>query len=92
MIKEISAAELEQSCRKCVRVTVSDIKALTRVLDAMQLEYSIADDTTADIFAKISVTKLVNALNAEHCEVFSMQERDESLESYFMNLVGGDRT
>ncbi len=91
MVKEISAVELEQSCRKCVRVTVSDIKAFTRVLDAMQLEYSILDDATADIFAKISVTKLVNALNVEHCEVFSMQERDESLESYFMNLVGGDK-
>lgn len=92
IVKEISATELEQSCRKCVRVTVSDIKALARVLDAMQLEYSILDDTTADIFAKVSVTKLVNALNAEHCEVLTMNEREESLESYFMNLVGGDRT
>lgn len=92
IVKEISATELEQSCRKCMRVTVSDIKALARTLDAMQLEYSILDDMTADIFAKVSVTKLVNALNAEYCEVFTMNAREESLESYFMNLVGGDRT
>ena len=26
----------------------------------------------------------------ENCEVLSMQEKDESLESYYISLVGGD--
>ena len=30
------------------------------------------------------------ALAEEHCEVFSIQERDESLESYYIRLIGGD--
>ena len=29
------------------------------------------------------------ALAKENCELLSAQERDESLESYFINLVGG---
>ncbi len=90
MVKEISAEELEQNCRKCVRIEVTDIKALTRVLDQQKLEYSILDETHADIFAKLNVTQLTLALAKENCEVLSLQERDESLESYFVSLIGGE--
>ncbi len=89
MVKEISAAELEQACRKCVRAEVSSTKILARVLDAMNIEYNIISGHQADIFSRVSVTKLAAALAAEGCEILSMEERDESLESYFVNLVGG---
>ncbi|MFR9201456.1 MAG: ABC transporter ATP-binding protein [Candidatus Gastranaerophilaceae bacterium] len=89
MVKEISAVDLEAACRKCVRLEVSDVKILCRVLDGMKLEYNILSDTAADIFAKVNVSKLTAALSKEGCEVISMQERDESLESYYVGLVGG---
>lgn len=89
MVKEISAQELEAACRKCVRLEVSSGKALARVLDRMHLEYQILSDTQADVFAKINVTQLALALAEENCQVLSMQERDESLESYYISLVGG---
>lgn len=91
MVKEISAEELEKSCRKCMRVTVSDTKALVSVLDKSELEYSIIDEKTADIFGEISITRLVNMLSAENCELINLTEHDESLESYFVNLVGGTK-
>jgi ABC-2 type transport system ATP-binding protein len=68
---------------------VTDTKVLARVLDAMNLEYKIISATTADVFAKVNVTQLAAALAKENCEVLSMQERDESLESYYISLVGG---
>ena len=89
MVKELSAQELEAACRKCVRMEVSDTAALARVLDSLNLEYKILSATTADVFAKVNVSALAAALTKENCEVFSMQERDESLESYFLSLVGG---
>lgn len=90
MVKEISAEELEEACKKCVRVEVTDVKALARVLDGTNIEYSILSETQADIFAKVNITKLTLALAKESCELLSIQERDESLESYYVNLVGGD--
>lgn len=89
MVKEISAEELEAACRKCVRVEVTDIKALTRVLNTMKVDYSIVSDTKADIFAQIKVSELTKNLDKENCEVLTMQERDENLESYYVSLVGG---
>ena len=89
MVKEISARELDAACRKCIRVQVSDIRALTRVLDEMELEYSVLSDTVADIFARVNVSKLTLALELQGCDVISMTEREESLESYYINLIGG---
>ncbi len=89
MVKEISAAELEKACQKCVRLEVSDTKALARVLDKQNLEYKILSGTAAELYAKVPVSRLAAALAQEDCEILSMQERDESLESYYINLVGG---
>lgn len=91
MVKEISAKELEAACRKSVRLEVTDVKALARVLDGMKIEYSIISDKAADVFERMNVSKLAMALLKEDCEIISMQEREESLESYYISLVGGGR-
>lgn len=91
LIKEMSAEELAAACRKCVRMEVNNTKALARILDEMKIDYKIITDNSADVFAKVNISKLTAALAKENCEVFSMQERDESLESYYVNLVGGGK-
>ncbi|MDO4311714.1 MAG: ATP-binding cassette domain-containing protein [Eubacteriales bacterium] len=91
LVKEMSAEELEAACRKCVRMEVNNIRGLVRVLDRMKIEYQVLSDTQADIFAKVNVSRLAAALAEEHCEILSMQEKDESLESYYVSLVGGGR-
>lgn len=89
LVKEITAKEFEDSCRKCIRIEITDTRALSRVLDQMNVEYHILSENMADIFAKINITPFVLSLSEENCEVLSMTERDESLESYYVNLVGG---
>ena len=89
MVKEMSAAELEAACRKCMRVEVSQTAALSRVLEGMGVEYKILSDITADIYAKLNVSELTHALDGVDCELIALTERDESLESFFMELIGG---
>lgn len=89
IVKEISAEELEAACRKCIRLEVSDTRILSRVLDRMNVKYAIISDRAADVYAQINVSSLALALAKENCEVISMRERDESLESYYIGLVGG---
>lgn len=91
MIKEISAEELEKACRKCTRVEVSNTGVLARVLDKMGEEYSVISPNQADIYAKINITRLTLALAEEGCELISAAERDESLESYYVSLLGEAR-
>ncbi|MBO1304728.1 ATP-binding cassette domain-containing protein [Enterococcus sp. 669A] len=89
IVKEMSAAELEAACRKCVRMEVTNMRGLIQVLEGMDVEYKIVSDTLVDLFAKVNVTQLVLALVEVNCDVLSMQEWDESLESYYVALVGG---
>lgn len=89
MVKELSAQELEAACRKCMRVTVTATERLVHVLDELQVEYKIISDTQADIFAKLNISRLTLALAKEGCELIAVSEHDESLESYFISLVGG---
>lgn len=89
MVKELSAEELEAACRKCMRVEVTKTSALARVLDGMGIDYKVLSGTKADVFAKVNISQLTLALAKEGCEVLSIEERDESLESYFVSLVGG---
>lgn len=89
ILKELSAEELEAACQKRLRLEVSDTRALARVLDSMKVEYKILSDTQADVFAKINISELTFALFREGCTITSVQERDESLESYYVSLIGG---
>ena len=89
MVKEMSAEELEIRCRKCIRVEATGSRQLARVLDGLGVEYRIVDDSRTDIFGDVQVTRLVEAAQRENCVIYSMKERDESLESFYMNLIGG---
>ncbi len=91
IVKEMSKDELEAACKKCIRMEVSNIKALAHVLDEMRIDYKVTTSKTADVYAKVNISKLIAALTKENCEVISIQERDESLESYYVSLVGGGK-
>ena len=90
-IKEMSADELEKVSRRSLHINVSDTRLLAEVLDGMKAEYRIYSPNEADIFTPMQVTPLVLALNEKNCFVNSMSESHESLENYFMGLVGGVR-
>lgn len=89
LLREISATELEKACRKCVKVEVSNTKALIRVLDRMKMEYEILTDREANIYGTPILSELVMELAKENCNLISSHEQDENLETYFINLVGG---
>ncbi len=89
LVKEISANEIEKACRKCTRLEVTDTKVLARVSDANGIEYEILSERAANIYGRINLSKLVIELVKENCDVISSHEQDESLENYFINLVGG---
>lgn len=63
-------------------------KTLAYVLDTMNIEYKILSNTEADILKKVNISKINDRIIQKDCEVISIHEHDESLESYFVSLVG----
>ena len=81
----------ERRLPKCLRVEVSNTGALARVLEKQGIEYKILSDISADIFAEISLSALAQALAEENAELRTAKERNESLESYYIDLIGGEK-
>ncbi len=89
LIKEMSAEDLENACKKSIRLTVNDTKPFAQTMEKMNLEYTIISEHEAEIYSAIEVTPLVLALNDNGCSVISMTQNNASLESYFIKLIGG---
>lgn len=90
MVREISAAEFARTGRKCTRITVSDVQLFVRVLERFGAEYKVISEKAVDVYGKLNIARLATELDRECCELLEVQEKDESLESYFLSLVGGN--
>lgn len=42
------------------------------------------------VYGEVAISELVLSLAEANCQVLSMENKDESLESYYINLVGGE--
>lgn len=91
IVKEITAEELENTCRKCVKLQVTDTAVLARILDKRDLEYEILSDTQANVYGELVISDIALELAEQNSRMFSVQEYEESLESYYLNLVGGGK-
>lgn len=90
IVREMTAEELRAECRKSIRMKVSDMNGLTRVMEKMGFEYKIIDDDTADIYAEITFSELAKECEKENCTIITMEEHDESLEAFYLELLGGE--
>ena len=89
IVKEISQKELEQNFKKKIQIKIDNIKECVKYLEESKIPYKIISDDVIDIYEKINVSELVTALSKRNCKVNNFQEKDETLESYYLNLIGG---
>ena len=89
MVKEIAADELEKTCRKCVELSVGSPEAAVETLESTGADYRVTAADTVEVYGEIGLSDLLLKLAKNGCAVLSMKARDESLESYYLSLVGG---
>ena len=89
IIREMSSNDLLSHCRKKTILKISNVKAFIVILDRLSLDYKVEDEQTVSIFSKVSVSKLVKEAEKTNNEIYSIKEKEESLESFFLNLIGG---
>lgn len=89
IVKEISKDELEQNFRKRIQINVSNSKECVKYLEECNIHYKVITNDIIDIYEKVNVSELVMALSKRNCIVNNFQEKGESLENYYLNLIGG---
>ncbi len=91
IVRQMSARELENECRKSLRIEISNASVLSQIMELRGIEYKLLDDKTADIFGQIKISDLAVELANAGCEVISMHEHDESIEAFYLSLLGGNK-
>ena len=87
ILQTLSSDELMSRVKKSSRIKVSDTETLCPVFDREKVEYKVDGEDTVDIYTDIAASKIVALANEAGVEVISINENNESLEGYFMNLV-----
>ena len=90
MIQEISKEELEKKCKKRIELEVSNVKECVKYFEEKQFPYEVISNEKIYLYHKMNITELAIALSEKNCIINKFEEKEESLESYYINLMGGD--
>ncbi|MDE7337266.1 MAG: ABC transporter ATP-binding protein, partial [Clostridia bacterium] len=91
ILKEITAKELEEACKKRIVFKVNTSIALTAALDEIGLNYKLTSPTEGELYGEINISDLSDVLKKYGITLVKVSEKDESLEAYYINLIGGER-
>ena len=89
IIKEITKNQLKEVCQKRIEIKVDNPKEFIKYLENNNKRYEVRDNNIFYVYGNIKITELVLALTEENCNIEYIKEIDESLENYFINLLGG---
>lgn len=89
IIKEISKKELERNLKTRIQINVSNLNECVKYLEEKNLHYKVISNNIIDIYEEINVSEIVVALSKMNCIVNDFQKKGESLENYYLNLIGG---
>lgn len=91
IIKEITSTELESSKTKKTVITVSDIVECKKYLEEKKIRYEITLDKKINLYDQINVSELAINLSNRNCIINEFHEKEETLENYYINLIGGEQ-
>jgi len=90
LIEELTVEELQERCRKSLKIKVDDIKQIEEVLQKLKIkEYKIFPNGDVKIYDEVDIGKFVSDLASQKVHISSINSSDESVEEYYLNLVKG---
>lgn len=91
IIKEISSQELEKNCKRKVELNVSNVKECVKYFEECKYSYEVISDKIINVYNTINISELAIALSNRNCTINKFNENEETLENYYINLIGGGK-
>ena len=89
ILKEISSSELMKKLEHKIELKVSNQQEFVKYFEANNISYDVIDSKTINVYGKINLSKFISDLSKENLIADEIHEQEESLENYYMNLIGG---
>ena len=86
IIQEITSEELMKKMEHKLILKVSDEKEF---VEKNKISYEVVDSKTINVYGKYNLSKFINELSKKNLIADEIHEQQESLENYYMNLIGG---
>ena len=91
IIKEISGTELAKKLEHRIELKVDKPQGFIKFFEDNDISYEVIDDKTINIYGNQNLTKLITKASKENLIIEDAHEFEETLENYYMNLIGGDK-
>ena len=89
IIQEITSEELMKKMEHKIILKVNDPKEFVKYFEQNNISYEVMDSKTINVYGKHNLSKLVSGLSKKNLIADEIHEQEESLENYYMNLIGG---
>lgn len=90
IISEISADELNQKMRKKIIIKVNNLKEAVKYFEIKSISYEVNDNSQISIYGSVNISEIVLDLSKRKCIIEEIHENNETLENYYINLIGSD--
>lgn len=91
IIKEISKEELMKKMEHKIELKVSNEKNFVKYFEKNKISYEVVNPNTINVYGKYNLSRLVSDLFKKDLIADEIHEQEESLENYYMNLIGGEK-
>ena len=89
IIKEITKDNLNKILREKIIIKTNNITKMVPILVRKNYEYEVVDKKTVIIYDVKNLTNLIILLSENRVDILSLEENKENLETYYLNLMGG---
>lgn len=89
IIKEISSKEFNEKKQIKTELIVDVPKTAIKYFKSKNLQYKIIDNNTFELSNITNISNLILELSNLNCSVKNIKETEETLENYYLDLIGG---
>ncbi len=89
IIQEITNEDLMKKMEHKIELKVNNQKEFVKYFEEHNISYEVMDSKTVNVYGKNNLSKLISELSKNNLIADEIHEKEESLENYYMNLIGG---
>ena len=90
ILEELTANELQEKGKKSLTIHVDKLKEAEAVIKSLKIDdYKVFPNGEIKIYNDVSIGGVVAALNAKKVNIIAIRSNDESVEDYYLSLIGG---
>jgi ABC-2 type transport system ATP-binding protein len=91
LVQEITRTDLEENCRKCLELELDHADVIAQALEAkLNLkDYKLLAGQRVRIYEEVDIAQVVGAISEAGMKILKINTKNESIEEYYLNLMGG---